>query len=326
MTNRRDWDAIARDDELIESLRRGDPVPDDDPVLRLLARWRADIVDTPLPDWEEPPLVRGDDSPNPARTPGKVHTPDKLRLFTGWTRRRVASLVAACLLVVGGIGMVSLYQPTDPDHPLWPVYEFFRSDEAQSQEALADAEAALSAARRAMVRGQLEEAQGYLEEVERKADQVASQTDADRLRAEVRDLRDQLCRNGGPGCDEEQSRRTAEPAPTPETSPRQQQPANPTTAPDTPQPAPSGTTGSPSDQATTSPAPTPSRPSPMPTDSAGAPPVDAAPVAPPTQSTTPPEFRPPDAPIEATPFSDDGYRSSTEETQPETPMTDTAEE
>ncbi|MFC4948046.1 hypothetical protein [Pseudonocardia sp. GCM10023141] len=37
---------IAADDDLIESLRRGDePGDDDDPLMRMLAAWRTDTLD-----------------------------------------------------------------------------------------------------------------------------------------------------------------------------------------------------------------------------------------------------------------------------------------
>ncbi|WP_165947218.1 anti-sigma-D factor RsdA [Micromonospora sp. 15K316] len=143
-----DLATIARDDQLLDALGRGEHGPADDPVAATLAAWRTDLVDG------RPPRPRRGGVPAPAQVAS--------------TRAgRGASRLAAAVIVVLALatGLAVAGRRAEPGGPLWPVTRALYPELAQlrsAEQELVRARAAVGAARPDEARRQLERARRRL--------------------------------------------------------------------------------------------------------------------------------------------------------------------
>jgi hypothetical protein len=205
-----DLATIMADDELLDALGRGDPVPTDESVVTLLAAWRADLTaagpatgegghaDPAYPGsvltahGADPGAVdRGrlrsggpadaadlgfdDDRAAPGDRSGR---PVRRRRYRRWAMGAAAAAVGVALIGAGA-------QHAGPGSPLWPVTQAVfpeRADVRAAEEAIDLARTALRAGRYDDARARLDDATGHLARV-RDTESVA------RLRQDIDDVR-----------------------------------------------------------------------------------------------------------------------------------------
>ncbi|MEV1333248.1 anti-sigma-D factor RsdA [Micromonospora costi] len=230
-----DLATIARDDELLDALGRGDPAPDGDDIAAMLAAWRTEVDD----DGEQRLIRAATDvgPPEPVTGPTPV----------GRGALRLAAAVVALLAIATGLGVGSRH--ASPSSPLWSLTRVLYPEHAQVR----DVEATLTRARAALADGRLDEARDLATRARRDLAGVDDAAVAARLRADLDALDRDLA--------------VAVPLPVVPTPPAPTGGAAPTT------PAPAGSTTAPAPGATGG-APAPSPPRPVPSTSApGLPPI-----------------------------------------------------
>ena len=212
-------DVLARDDELLSILARGDRPAGPtggDPVAVMLAAWRADLDDppgrtlraaapgpetvTPIPVTPVPePRVQGraavrpslgsastrpgsrdrDGGPGGAVGPGGSVGPGRWR-----SRRYRLALVAAVLVLVAGGAAVGASNAT-PNSPLWPISQLLypqRADRLGAQDALEQARVAAREGRLADATRLLDQAQALISKVADPAERTRLQQQLDQVR------------------------------------------------------------------------------------------------------------------------------------------------
>ena len=164
---------VARDDELLDLLGNGDLTDSDDPLVALLAGWRAETdaaAMPPLPSAEEIEVAM---APNVTQ----------LRPRRGWTRRgdhhhgtrpalwqAVTGAAAVAAMIVGGLSVAA--HSAMPGDPLWGVSKTIFSDRAGEVELVNDLSEFLAAADDAAREGDHGEAERLLEQVSERLDEV----------------------------------------------------------------------------------------------------------------------------------------------------------
>ncbi|MEU6206770.1 anti-sigma-D factor RsdA, partial [Micromonospora musae] len=158
-----DLATIARDDELLDALGRGEEVPVADPVATTLATWRTDLLDG------RPPRQRRGGVPAPAPV---GPTP----------AGRGASYLAATVIVVLTLmtGLAVGGRRAEPGSPLWPVTRLWFPELAQVR----IAEEELGRARAAVEADHPDEARNHLGQARRRLAGVDT-ADAQRLLADL---------------------------------------------------------------------------------------------------------------------------------------------
>jgi hypothetical protein len=156
---------IAADDLLLDALGQGRRLEQADEVAAMLAAWRADLD--------------GDESA--AGDAGVAAPPARIRRVRPLTRLAVA---AALLLVVGG-GLTVAASGAKPGSPLWPITQVVFPEQAH----VAAAQDAIDRARRAAAEGRRDDAQRLVDEADGLIGKVTSPADAQRLRAELDEVR-----------------------------------------------------------------------------------------------------------------------------------------
>ncbi|OLB74267.1 MAG: hypothetical protein AUI14_24055 [Actinobacteria bacterium 13_2_20CM_2_71_6] len=211
--------AIAADDRLLDALGRGEPPPDGDGAALLLATWRAELAgdgDAPVDADDTIPIVT-------ALRPGATADPDRADERDGTdelaakrrTRQGVRRLVrpavaAAAVLVLLGGGVAVAAANATPDSPLWPVTGVVNPQRANDL----TADRVIAQARQAIADGRYADAQRLLDEAAGLVARIQDPQRAQRLRAELANLREAIsttgpARNGAS---------TATPTPTPATA------------------------------------------------------------------------------------------------------------
>lgn len=196
-------DAVERDDRALDALAGlGDPADarTDDPTLRLLAAWHADLsADDPVPayDVEEPATVRAaapDISRTRRRTAGSVE-PDRTRPGKRRGRRRGSRLAlatgVAVLATTGFAGVAMAAGGATPGSPLFSLTKVIYPDRASVREHQAAAAHDLASARKAAAEGRDDDARRYLDDADRHSREMPS-SDADAVRRDADDVRRSL--------------------------------------------------------------------------------------------------------------------------------------
>ncbi len=215
-----DFEAVARDDQMLDLLARGGRPGGNDSVIQALYAWRTDLS-AGVDELARPangvrrvngaaaigvarvngvrPVnghaisgtsVEGSTRINRARpdTDPEARSDDNVRT---WGRRRAAVAAVVVGLSAGFGGVAVAAADARPGSPLWPITKVIYADTAADRQASADAEAALVRARRALAQGRTSDAERYLDEASRHA-AAADPEDADELRREMAAVRAQL--------------------------------------------------------------------------------------------------------------------------------------
>jgi hypothetical protein len=185
--------AIAADDALLDALGRGEPAADDDRLAGLLAAWRADLDDDLPGEFELPDDLDLDETAElPARVSlvkataaAEVATVTPIRRPRKRMRRFAVGIAAGAVLIAGvGIGA----NRAGPDSPLWPVAQALYPEHAEVRLA----EHRIGLARAAVADGRYADARQWLARASASVDRIRDQRTAQRLRAEIEELRRSL--------------------------------------------------------------------------------------------------------------------------------------
>ncbi len=155
---------VTTDDLLLDALGRGERPRDGDEVAAMLAAWRSELG----AEHDEPGVAVV--APVPTR---------KVRRLS-----RIAVAAAAALVAGGGL-TVAAASGANPDSPLWPIARVVFPERAD----VAAAEHAIDEAREAAAQGRLGDASRLADEAESLIGKVRSPHDAQRLRAELDEVR-----------------------------------------------------------------------------------------------------------------------------------------
>ncbi|WP_280413693.1 anti-sigma-D factor RsdA [Nocardia carnea] len=181
-----DISAVRRDDELIDAIARGGPIPTESTeelqLATLLADWRAEIVAPPLPDAPDLDTVVAAVNQEIGARQARISAQSggRLRLL-----RPIATTAAALALVFGGLSVFS-YQ-AEPGDALWRVKEVVFSEQAQST-VVQYADDNLAAAQELLEEGKPEQAKARLEQASANATQVDDPAKRNELAARWREL------------------------------------------------------------------------------------------------------------------------------------------
>ncbi|NJP33572.1 anti-sigma-D factor RsdA [Micromonospora thermarum] len=168
-----DLAAIARDDELLDALGRGDPAPEGDDLAAMLAAWRDDLGE-----------AVDDDPVRPATPALPAVRPRRVRL--GRPLVRVAAAVVVLAGVATGLGIGS--RDAGPSSPLWALTQVLHPEQAEVRLI----EDTIRQARSALAAGRPDEARDLLDEALRRLTSVEDPSTVRRLAAEIDALRRDL--------------------------------------------------------------------------------------------------------------------------------------
>lgn len=183
---------LERTEAELTALGAGERPGGEDPLLALLADWRAQVAAAPLP------ALPTDDEIAVALTPGV--TP--LRPRRGWARphehhhdqhpklwQAVTGAAAVAAIIVGGLSVAA--HSALPGDPLWGVSKTMFSDRAGEVELVSDLSEHLAAADAAAKEGDTDEAKRLLGEVTARLDEVSDAAE----RVELMKRRDAISRD-----------------------------------------------------------------------------------------------------------------------------------
>ncbi|MEU1984281.1 anti-sigma-D factor RsdA [Nocardia sp. NPDC019395] len=185
-----DISAVRRDDELIDAIARGGPIPTESAeelqLATLLADWRAEIVAPPLPGAPDLDTVVAAVNQEIGARQARIgaQSGGRLRLL-----RPIATTAAALALVFGGLSVFS-YQ-AEPGDALWRVKEVVFSEQAQST-VVQYADDNLAAAEALLEEGKPDQAKARLEQASANATQVDDPAKRNELADRWRQLVDQV--------------------------------------------------------------------------------------------------------------------------------------
>lgn len=185
-----DISAVRRDDELIDAIARGGPVPTESTeelqLATLLADWRAEIVAPPLPDAPDLDTVVAAVNQEIGARQARIgaQSGGRLRLL-----RPIATTAAALALVFGGLSVFS-YQ-AEPGDALWRVKEVVFSEQAQST-VVQYADDNLAAAQELLDEDKPDQAKARLEQASANASQIDDPVKRNELVARWRELVDKV--------------------------------------------------------------------------------------------------------------------------------------
>lgn len=185
-----DIGAVRRDDELIDAIARGGPVPTESAeelqLATLLADWRAEIVAPPLPDAPDLDTVVAAVNQEIGARQARISAQSggRLRLL-----RPIATTAAALALVFGGLSVFS-YQAA-PGDALWRVKEVVFSEQAQST-VVQYADDNLAAAQELLDEDKPDQAKARLEEASANASQIDDPVKRNELVARWHELVDKV--------------------------------------------------------------------------------------------------------------------------------------
>lgn len=185
-----DISAVRRDDELIDAIARGGPIPTESTeelqLATLLADWRAEIVAPPLPGAPDLDTVVAAVNQEIGAREARIgaQSGGRLRLL-----RPIATTAAALALVFGGLSVFS-YQ-AEPGDALWRVKEVVFSEQAQST-VVQYADDDMAAAQALLEQDNPEQAKARLEQAAENATQVDDPVKRNELVARWRELVEQV--------------------------------------------------------------------------------------------------------------------------------------
>ncbi len=176
-----DLDLVYRDDAFLEAIAAGRYPDSDDPDADLLAdmlvTWRAELVESPIP---EGPSVD-----------------DAATAISGSARRRarkigirrlqlVAGAAAACAVVFGGVSTAAY--TANPGDPLWGVKQAMFAEQAQQTAVAVDVRGVVTAGDDALQVGKVDVAKAKVKEAQDRLPEVTG-TDRDLLQQRIDGLK-----------------------------------------------------------------------------------------------------------------------------------------
>ncbi|WP_280401931.1 anti-sigma-D factor RsdA [Nocardia carnea] len=185
-----DISAVRRDDELIDAIARGGPIPTESTeelqLATLLADWRAEIVAPPLPGAPDLDTVVAAVNQEIGAREARISAQSggRLRLL-----RPIATTAAALALVFGGLSVFS-YQ-AEPGDALWRVKEVVFSEQAQST-VVQYADDDMAAAQALLEQDKPDQAKARLEQAAENATKVDDPVKRNELVARWRELLDKV--------------------------------------------------------------------------------------------------------------------------------------
>jgi hypothetical protein len=182
---------LARDDELLDALGRGELPAGSDEVAVMLSAWRGDLVDLAAREPAGTPLRSAAPAAGPSG-PGTVvpMVPGRRR-----SSRRLRLAAAAAVVVLAAGGTAAAAASTRQDSPLWPVTRLLYPQRAER----VAAEDTLGQARQAIGDGRRDDARLLLDKAGTLISQVDDAGDRNRLLAELGQLRQLLASLTGTG-------------------------------------------------------------------------------------------------------------------------------
>ncbi|PZF84772.1 anti-sigma-D factor RsdA [Micromonospora deserti] len=162
-----DLATIARDDQLLDALGRGEPGPDSDGLAAMLAAWRAEVGGDEDGDHlaeVDPPAV----GPRPARS-----------ALAGGRLLRLAAAVVALAAIATGLGVSS--RTAAPGSPLWSLTRVLYPEHAEVR----GVEDTIARARAAVASGDLDTAQQLVDQARGDLPAIDDHATAARLAAEL---------------------------------------------------------------------------------------------------------------------------------------------
>ncbi len=182
--------AVRRDDSLIDAIAGDGPVATDSAeeyqLATLLANWRAEIVEVPMPAGPELDTIVAAVNQEIGARQARVNAGRgrHLRLV-----RPIMGAAAALALIVGG--MTAFSYNAQPGDPLWRVKEVVFSQQAQTT-IVQRADDALQEAQTAIAQGKPEKAKEALDSAKTNATQVNDQNRKSDLEKKLGELLAQL--------------------------------------------------------------------------------------------------------------------------------------
>jgi hypothetical protein len=179
---------LARDDELLDALGRGELPDEGDEVMVMLAAWRSDVTDPDAYERARTPLR--------AAAPAlDIELPDTPVLDIAMPNvsrrrspRRLRLAIAAAMVAVAAGGTVVAAASTTQDSPLWPITRLLYPQRAER----IAAEDTLAQARQAISEGRRDDAQRLLQQADTLISQVDDPGDRASLLAVLAQLRQLL--------------------------------------------------------------------------------------------------------------------------------------
>ncbi|MFG3708074.1 anti-sigma-D factor RsdA [Micromonospora sp. NPDC047670] len=191
-----DLATVARDDQLLDALGRGEPGPADDDLAAMLSAWRSDI-DADSHGSADLPRVAAE--PGRPVGPAADLPPVSTAARSAPLGRRVLRLAAAVIAVsaiVAGLGVGS--RNAGPTSALWSLTRVLYPQQADVRLV----EDTIRRARSAATAGRFDEARGLVDQARRELASVDDPAALDRLDAEVdalhRELLDAVPTPGAP--------------------------------------------------------------------------------------------------------------------------------
>ncbi|MFS4490331.1 hypothetical protein BXY47_2925 [Dietzia kunjamensis] len=183
---------VDRDDELLDALGRGDRPEGDEPLVALLADWRAEVDSAGLPELPSDEQIEVALAPNVSRLwprrgwvrSGEHHHGQRPALW-----QAVTGAAAVAAVIVGGLSVAA--HSAMPGDPLWGVSKTMFSDRAGNVELVSDLSEDLAAADLAAREGDRNEAERLLDEVSARLDEVSDASE----RVELMKRRDAIKRD-----------------------------------------------------------------------------------------------------------------------------------
>jgi len=224
-------DALARDDEMLDALGRGDRPAGDDQVAVMLADWREDLDEpahrvlrdaapgpetvtlfpvTPeppadgrayrprrdaLPSRHAPSAPGRDKGPRPTRPGSPFRAASSDDSDVRRSRRYRIALVAAAVFAVGALagGVVAAASSATPNSPLWPVSQLLNPQRADRVAAQDALDRALTAARE----GRFSDALRLIDQAQTLISKVDDPAERNRLQMELDRVRQLVSTAGG---------------------------------------------------------------------------------------------------------------------------------
>ncbi|OAV79193.1 hypothetical protein AYO52_09140 [Dietzia sp. 111N12-1] len=183
---------VDRDDALLDTLGRGDRPEGDEPLLALLADWRADLDSAKLPELPGDEQIEVALAPNVSRLwprRGRVRSNEHHHGQRPALWQAVTGAAAVAAVIVGGLSVAA--HSAMPGDPLWGVSKTMFSDRAGNVELVSDLSEYLAAADLAAREGDRNEAERLLDEVSERLDEVSDASE----RVELMKRRDAIKRD-----------------------------------------------------------------------------------------------------------------------------------
>ncbi|MEU5948466.1 anti-sigma-D factor RsdA [Micromonospora sp. NPDC047465] len=230
-----DLATIARDDELLDALGRGEPGPAGDDLAAMLAAWRDEVADGDAlrPDADDDhglrPIAGGGHTFRPAVEAASARRARSAVLGRG-VLRLAAAVIAVVVVLSTGLGVGSRH--AGPSSPLWSLTRVLYPEQADVRLV----EHTIQRARTAATAGRVDEARALVEEARTELTAIDDPAAVRRLSAELDSLQhallDPVATPGAPSTD------PVPPAPTGDGGPTPASPAPPQPGRSGPDPSP----------------------------------------------------------------------------------------